>query len=236
MDFYTYLIDIQSLDLVIKRHLDLINDEQRRLTFIESQKNKRLGKYEECKIKKSDYKDQLILWEKELFSIDDKLEKSKSHLSMATTEQQVKALEKEISELEPSKDELEEKILVRIDEIDELEKSIEEDEIYFKGVEETLSEIKAEIKTIEDQEKKEIEKLESQINGLLSEIPTHEKDQFLRARDKNRFDSPVTHLNATSCSKCRLQISAVEADEINNKKQLSNCKGCGRLLISKNFF
>ena len=183
MTTYKYLFDIQALDLVIHGHLNLIQEEERRLSFVSSQVDKRKEAYNlNCK-ELADQRAQIVSLEKELFSVDEKLLKSRDHIAMATNAQQISALEKEINDLSPKKDLLEEKILTLIDQTELLEKKNSEDETYFKGVEETLKEIKEDINQVTEQNNIKVNKLEEQIKGLEQDLPKNVNADFLSSRN-----------------------------------------------------
>lgn len=232
MDFYRFLLDIQALDHVIKKHMDQSLEEKGRIDFLSKQKQKRVDENEGFLNSKTEYKTKISELEKELFSLDEKIAKSEQHLSQVMTESEVNALNKEIETLTPKKDAIEEEVLELLDKIDQLDEKLEIDKEYFSGIEETIKEIEIEVNEIDSKNKEEIENLEKQIEGLLPEIPIDFLPMFNKTREKFRFNDPVTKLTGTACSKCRMQISSGEASEINNSFQHKICSGCGRILIS----
>lgn len=232
MDFYRFLLDIQSLDHVIKRHLDESEEERKRIEFLSKQKLKREEEYSDKKTQKAELKDQITSLEKELFTIDEKIKKSQEHLSMASSQNEVDALNKEIENLSPRQEEIEESVLEKLDQVETIEEGIKVDEEYFSGISDTIAEIQEEVDAIEAKNKGEIEKLEKQIEALLIEIPNDFKPMYDKVREKYRFNSPITKLTGTACAKCRMQISSAEAGEINNSFQHRICSGCGRIIIS----
>jgi predicted nucleic acid-binding Zn-ribbon protein len=232
MDFYRFLLDIQALDNVIKKHMDESLEEKGRIEFLEKQKHKRHELNNELNELKTECKTKISNLEKELFDIDEKIAKSEQHLSQVMTEAEVNALNKEIETLTPQKDQIEEEVLELLDKVDELEEKLEIDKEYFSGIQETIAEIQEEVDKIDKNNSEEIIKLEKQIEGLLPEIPIDFRPTFENVREKFRFNDPVTKLLGTSCSKCRMQISSGEAAEINNSYQHKICSGCGRILIS----
>jgi len=232
MDFYRYILDIQSLDSVIKRYLDQTQEEKSRIDFLEKQRNQRKEKNSELENKKTEYKTRVSDLEKELFGIDEKISKSKEHMALASSQAQVDALTKEIETLSPRQSEIEEEVLTILDQIEEIDSLLEIDTEYFGGIQETIDEVNKEISEIEDGNKEEVSKLETQIEGLILEIPSDFLVMYKNVREKFRFQEPVTKLTGCACGKCRMQISTGEASEINNSFQHRICAGCGRILIS----
>ena len=155
---------------------------------------------------------------------------------MATNEQQARALEKEINELSPKKDQLEEEILNLIDEVENLEEKIKEDDIYFDGVNQTLAQIQEDIDSVTKDHTAKIDKLNDQIEGLLTEVPDNIKRDFINSRSINRFKEPVVIIKAQSCAKCRMQMSGLEADNIMKRGDYLVCKGCSRVIVSPGHF
>ncbi|OIQ15656.1 MAG: hypothetical protein BM556_17000 [Bacteriovorax sp. MedPE-SWde] len=234
MDFYRYLLDIQSLDLVIKRHLDQTQEELKRIDFLQKQKQKRIDENDEMINKKTDLKDQLTALEKKLFTLEDKISKSKSHMEQANSESQINALNKEVETLTPQIDEVENEILATLDKVEQCEQYVEDNKEYFSGIEDTIKDIQTEVTKIENENKEKIDALELQISGLIKEIPESFLSTYSRIREKFRFQTPIVQLTGTACSVCRMQISSGEATEVNNSYQHRICSGCGRLIISNN--
>ena len=236
MDYYSYLVDIEALDLVIKKHQDKIDEESARIDFLKKQKLSRekiyLENLETCKSQKVEQTKR----EKELFDIDTKIDNNNAHQQNATTTKQAETLMHELSELSAHKDSLENSILELIDTIDQLEEKIKIDEEYFKGMEDTIHDISLEAKEIINEEQADIKKLETQIEGLLSEVPTDLLNVFTISRDKHRFKSSLATIQGNSCSKCRSQIASAEVETFNKTKAHMICSGCKRLLLHQTFF
>ncbi|EQC46922.1 zinc ribbon domain-containing protein [Bacteriovorax sp. Seq25_V] len=236
MDNFTLILDINSLDTRISKHLSIIEEERKRLSFL----NKQLSIKEELKNSHEELlKEQsksIVELEKSLDQTDREISRSNEALKNVTTAQQEEAVQKELSKLIPQKDTLEEQIFELLENLDQVKSDINEAEKFISGLIETIDEVKVELMELTSKEEAEIKKLEINVSGIFEEIEMPLKEIFEKTRSKHRFNSPVTFLQGLSCSKCRFQISRSDADQINSNDGYAICSSCGRLLIAHKHF
>jgi predicted nucleic acid-binding Zn-ribbon protein len=236
MDFYSYLVDINSLDNVIKRHNAEIEEELKRLTFLEQQKENKNELLNEATERHQELKTQQVEKEKLLFDIDHKLEQNSNHQLAAKTTKEVETLEHEKSHLEVEKNILENNILEMIEEVDNLDQKIAECDEFLGGLAKTIVEIETEVETFRHNKEKEIRQLEKQIEGLLCEIPSTVIEDMTKTREKYRFHNFVTYLDGSVCHHCKFKNSPVECDIVTKQNRHMHCGGCKRILINKSYF
>ena len=224
------LIEVSSLDNIIKKHLDTIEEEKNRLLFVEKQRDLRLKKRIEEESEKEALDSETRQYEVRLSDSEKKLEKAKEHLSQAKSEQQVSAAEKEISEFTHIVEEVEEKILENLERSEKLEESIKEATTFLSGVAETIKEIQGDISTIEERENKEIAKLKKRIMALLDSTSKVFREAYMRSHRQFRFKSPLVLINNRECGRCRFHLDDDMYQMVVSGRSPVKCGGCQRLM------
>ena len=227
---FASLLEVQSLEKQIKKHLDLIDEHKNRIVFLNKNRNLKIEDAKELEEEIKQKHQKLSEQEKELFDLQTKLEKSKEHIPLATSEQQVKALEKEIETLSPKTEELETQTLELMEKIEEEELKLTELQEFIQGSEEGIQEIQKEVDQDVQKEELEIARYEERTKLLLEKLPSHYIEVFEQAQSKHRFNSPLTFMTTTSCQTCRYQIDNVSRNNIEKGVSVELCPGCGRLL------
>lgn len=228
---FTALKEIQSLDNMIKKHLDAIKNEESRKDHVlelrekkESEKVGLLNKLDENRALISELEKELFDWEK-------KREQAETNQSKAFDQKQAEALAKEIGQITPKCEECEEKILSLLEENEGIEIKISEADQFLAGSLETLEEISNEIYEETVEERKQINNYESRVRVLLEEIPKDLHDEFLRVREKYRFNLPLARIVNKACEKCRFQVDSQTLSLVDQARLITRCHQCERLLI-----
>ncbi len=230
---YQCLVELQSLDTQIKKHLDLCEEEKRRLAHVD-----KLRKREEARLDEAKTLDQqLHLREREIESklheIGKVLEQNQSHQLAAKSESQVAALESEQSRFSAQRDELEEEEFSILEQREVLEKTIAECQTFINGSNETLSEVKAEVDEICAKEQGQINNLELRRTSLLEEIPKDFRQVFEGVLKAHRFQSPLSFIMDRKCGKCHFSLDSMLASDVFTGSSPALCPGCKRLLIDR---
>ena len=142
---FTALKEIQSLDNLIKVHLDAIKSEESRKDSVLALRSKRETEMVGFSQAKTENTALMAQLEKELHEWEKKREQAVVNQERAKDQKQIEAIEKELLQVTSSCEELEEKILSLLEKNDELESLIEEAQTFLKGSLETLNEIDKEI-------------------------------------------------------------------------------------------
>lgn len=228
---FTTLKEVQSLDNLIKKHLDAIESEQSRKDSINKLREKR--KTEMVGLLESHKENSALIsqFEKELYDWEKKREQAEINQDRARDQKQVEALEKEISQVTPKCEELEEKVLNLLEKNEEIDSVVKEIETFLEGSLETLKEIDQEILEETTEERRHIENYDKRINALLVDIPSELKIVFERVRDKHRFKSPLSRIINRACEKCRYEVDSQTISLVDQAKVIVECHQCERLLI-----
>ncbi|MCF8059193.1 MAG: hypothetical protein K9K67_07850 [Bacteriovoracaceae bacterium] len=231
---FSHLKEVQSLDKMIKKHLDIIQEQSARRDYIVKIRHTRETEKEGLLIESKDHTASINQFEKELFDWEKKLEKALEQLPMAKSEQQINALQKEQSMAEENVEHLQDKILSLLEEQEILESKIEECISFLKGSKLTLDTIDKEILEVTQVEQNEIDKYEIRIKALLEDVPDTLKLSFLKARKKHRFNQPLSRVMQGGCEKCRFILDKMTQSRIELLQTVEVCSQCERLLIPYN--
>lgn len=234
LDDYKNLYEIQSLDLKIKTHLDLIAEEEHRIVFVGKQANKRKESCEEAKLNLKKIKEESKKRESDLFSIQKELDRARGHLNDATTSHQLESLESEIAKLSPRALELETELFSLMEKEEEIIAQIKVDESYLSGVSDTLTEIEKEVNEIRISEKAKIDNLEERISALLENTDPELLRPFETVRKKHRFTHPLSTIQGSGCARCKYLVPSATKEQLERMFCIEICSGCGRLLTPLN--
>ena len=228
---FTALKEIQSIDNLVKKHLDAIESEESRKDSINNMRDKR--KTEMVGLLESHKENTALIsqLEKELFEWEKKRDQAVINQDRAKDQKQAEALEKEINQITPKCEELEEKVLSLLEKNEEIDNRVKEAEVFLEGSLDTLKEIDLEILEETTEERRHIENYEKRIKALLEEIPNGLREAFLRARKKHRFKNCISRIVNRACEKCRYEVDSQTISQVDQAKATVQCSQCERLLI-----
>lgn len=230
MENLKYLKDVMALENVIQGLKQASSEELKRIAFLEKQRIKKDDEITQLKQELSNAKDTVTDNEKAIFDLEKKLEQNCNNLTIVTTEQQEKSLTESINRLEAEFDELQDKTLTLLEEIEAKEALADEAQGFVKGVSQTIIEIQDEVEKINLENQSKIDDFEKQISGLLSEVPSDTVTLYKRASVKHPHDA-ATFIVGQSCGSCKFTYAAAEVATFNQGVDLIQCKGCQRLLL-----
>jgi predicted nucleic acid-binding Zn-ribbon protein len=118
--------------------------------------------------------------------------------------------------------------------IEELEKSIMEDQTFIIGFTKTMNEIDIEAQEIIQKENQELKNLELRIKLLIESLPDEVQVLLKKLQSLNLKFGVFTSIQDSSCRFCRRKLSRVEEDEIDIKLKLISCASCRRLFLPYN--
>jgi len=174
---------------------------------------------------------ELKKYELELSATDDKLKKLYLRKDEVKNEREIKALEMEISDAENSKNTLEDKILSKIDEIEQFEKNFISmgDELVNKEkqVSDDLIKINEEIELMN----KKIKKNEAEFNSLYGSLSTAVSQKFMKLLN-SKEGKAISLINGEICTGCNFKLPPSVSIDAMNKEKLVSCTNCGRFIYS----
>lgn len=226
------LLEIQSLELLQKKHIDKIEENNRRLTHITKLRAQKVESIVELNKNLAIEKELMANDEKELFIAEQKLSNTKEHLPMATSEKEVNALEKEIATLTPLIETLENTGLELLEKIELIEIEIKEGEEFLIGSKETYDEVKLEVDTENLVEEKELQNYQKRIDLIVPEIEKIFWTSYQDSSKDHKYKNPLTFLVQGKCQSCKFHIDTTSEKGIEAGNTTELCSGCSRLLTT----
>ena len=231
MEHFKHFIELQSLLSKISLHEDNIKSEEARIIFLESSRDKRLQERDQL----LGQRDLIIKvsneHEKVLFEKERDLKRATDNLTQASSESQMKTLESEIERLSLLTDQIQEEILSKLEEQENIENKINEAEEFLTGSSETLEEIRSEVENFSNNERKEISNYRERIELLLESLSASHRDFFEQTLKVIKDDKVISFLNGKICTRCRYEASSTQITEIENGRSNEVCNNCSRILI-----
>lgn len=225
------LKEAQSLDLKIKGHLANIKQEENRIQIVHNQRVSKAKELEDIEKNVSDLTTQLRSNEKNLAAMIAQHEKATQRIPRLTSDSEVKATEKEIAGLEREKAKNEKAVLELMESIDSLNKVKIEHQSFLQGSEQSLSQIKDEVKLNTDLDRKEIANYEKRMAVLLDTCHPNTRARFLALNQLYRFRNPLAFVINDNCNGCHMKINRRDQINIDKGQTLEYCPSCGRIFL-----
>ncbi len=231
MEHFRVFIEAQSLLKKIAQHRDHIEEHQKRIQFVEKNREKRKEIKEENQQQVISMGKDISSLEKELFSKEKDLSRANENLHKVTSESQVKALENEIHKLTPLIEELQEEILEKLGRCEEIESEISKAEQFLEGSQVTLVELEEEVSLDIEKEEAKIKNYSQRIDFLLEGLESNNRESFLQTQKSAKDGQVIAFLNNRKCSRCRFEASSSQVAEVENARNIEFCQSCSRILI-----
>jgi predicted nucleic acid-binding Zn-ribbon protein len=225
------LKEINSLDQDIKKLETVVAGELSRITKLEELKAKRVEIQAQEKVRLKELRLKFQEVESSISELQTKLERSKSNLVNLFDEKDINSLSTQISSYETSVDELEDQGLTHMDEIETLDVSISDADTYFKGINETISEIQTEVEQENKEVYAQIKNKKDRITNLYKDIPESIHERLKKLLAKNMKFGALTKVSGKECFICKYMLPANEIVKIEDKLELKACGACYRIYI-----
>jgi predicted nucleic acid-binding Zn-ribbon protein len=231
MESFKILKEINSLSMRKSELLDLKANEEKRITFIQSNREQRETSRLELQETLKNQKSELTLTENQINLLSQKIEKDGMSLLSLVDKNSIESLQKQIAEMKDKLDTNEESGLEILESIEELEQEIEDCEEFLKGSLESLVEIQQEVGEKVTIIQTEIDSIDKRDSLLMNELPDKFKNRIELILKKNIQISSFTRIKAEACEFCRFKLSKVDIGSIEDKLNIKSCQGCSRIFI-----
>lgn len=169
--------------------------------------------------------------ENELTQIDSRLKKIEADIGGSFDSKEMEMLEKEKQKLLQKMDEIEMQGLELLEEMEAVEEQIKDKKTFTQGIEETISEIKAEVDAENSDRNKEINTLKTRIDASLKELPESFRTAYQKVKAQKLAISMFTKIESRSCSVCKAGVDRSKEAQVEEQLLLKTCSSCGRIFI-----
>ena len=167
--------------------------------------------------------------EKDLEAHEAQTEKMKSHLSQLKTNKEYQAHLFEIEVFNKKKGDIEEKILLAMEKIEELQRAQKTAQDLVKGYEKTFAQEKHVLEEQEHVLATELADLEKQYRERATQVEKGLLERYTKLKNA-RKDQALAAIREGICSGCRLQIPPQLIAEVKRSQDLHTCPYCHRML------
>ena len=228
--FYSNLLQIQSVDKEILTINNEIADENNRVSFLDKTKNQKIDEKDNLLNDIASLNKVINNFENELMNTEKRLEQIDGYDLATFNEQQTLKIEEEKNALIEKSDNIQNDILSTLEKVEETQEFINEIDGFLEGIDKTIEEIQQEVDIKIIELKEAITTREQQIDFLLEDVDEKLKAVFLEVRSKLRFKRPITFIQGNKCRECFLHIDEYNAQQVEQGKLVLTCSGCHRLI------
>lgn len=223
------LIELQKLDLRIMEINDLRRKIPQRIQAVEAPLQEARQRLQDATGSVDALVKERRSYEKDLEAHEAQTEKMKSHLSQLKTNKEYQAHLFEIEVSNKKKGEIEERILLTMEKIDQVQRTQKEAQEQVKANEKTCAQEK---QTLEEQERAlsaELADLERQYREHATHVDKSLLERYTKLKTA-RKDQALAAIREGICSGCRLQIPPQLIAEVKRSQDLHTCPYCHRML------
>lgn len=170
--------------------------------------------------------------EKEILLVKEKIKKYKEQMNKATTNKEYQGFMAEIKFEEENISTLEEKVIEKMLESDEIMNEIRESEEEFNKISREYNKKITDLKGALESSKLKLAEAANEKQSLRGTIP----DKLLRIYDnlaRNKNGKAVSVVEAEFCGVCNVKIRPQRFNELLTFKEMLTCDSCGRILFVK---
>lgn len=170
--------------------------------------------------------------EKEILVVKEKIKKYKEQMNKATTNKEYQGFMAEIKFEEDNISTLEEKVIERMLDSDEIMNEIRESEEEFDKISREYNKKITDLKGTLESSKLKLAEAAKEKQSLRGTIP----DNLLRIYDnlsRNKHGKAVSLVEAEFCGVCNVKIRPQRLNELLTFKEMLTCDSCGRILFVK---
>ncbi len=223
------IVEVQQLDLQAAELTQQIDTLPRQIQTLQTQLNEFISAHEERKKRlAANLKERKDL-EGDIKATQDKITRHRDQLYQMKTNEQYKAMLKEIDGEEAGIRKTEDRILEKMVESEEIQKLIQEAAARLDG---EKARVAGEVKKLEDERQSRInerEQLQAHRKELAATLNGDALDLYERIRTR-RPPPAVAEVRNGMCTACNIQLRPQRYNEIRTGTELMTCENCNRIL------
>ena len=223
------IIEVQQLDRQITEFTKQIDALPRQIQTLQSQLNEFISAHEERKKRLAENLKERKSLEGDIKATQDKISRHRDQLYQVKTNEQYRAMLKEIEGEEDAVRKIEDQILEKMIESEEIQKHIQEAAARLDG---EKARVAAEIKKLEDERQRDITERE-QVQTHRKDVSSGLSDSVMEMYERIRSHRPppaVAEVRNGLCTACNIQLRPQVYNEIRTGETVMVCENCNRIL------
>ena len=224
------LYELQQLDDTIRDVEMSLKQIPETIGNLEQERDGKANIIEETKKKLSENVKAREKLEKEIFAVKDKIKKYKDQMGKATTNKEYQGFLGEIKYEEDNISALEEKVIEKMVESDEIMNEIRKSEEEFNKISEEYNLKIKDLKNALEYHKVKLAEKEKEKLVSKSKIPA----QLVGIYDtlaRKKFGKAVSLVESEFCGICNVKLRPQRLNELLSSKEMLTCESCGRVLF-----
>lgn len=230
-EFFKIIKEINSLEAKLDIFQNLKADDKKRINRLFDQKNHRQEDLNEASSKKDALQKELFSIDRRTMEIEKTLKENNQKLNTIFDETITSKLEKLNKELSSELDEIQERGLSLLEEIEEVKEEITNAQNFLNGIDETIDEIKAEIFEKQGLENESEKHVQERISQILNDLPIDFQTKYLKLKKDSPHHNSLSVVKDKKCQFCHYEINSRKLEAIEIKFELHKCDMCKRILI-----
>ncbi|MGE5341080.1 MAG: zinc ribbon domain-containing protein [Candidatus Omnitrophota bacterium] len=226
------LYTLQQLDDKLKELDNSLKTIPDNIKKLEDERDGKITMIENTKVKLKENVKEREKFEKDILLVKEKIKKYKEQMTKATTNKEYQGFTAEIKFEEDNITGIEEKIIEKMVEADEIMNEVRQSETEFKKVAEEYNKKIVDLKNTTEYNKLKIAETKKDRVSLRNEIPA----KLLAIYDNNyvkRFGKAVSLVETEFCGICNVKLRPQRLNELLSSQNLLTCESCGRILYKK---
>jgi predicted nucleic acid-binding Zn-ribbon protein len=226
------LFELQQLDNKLKK-LEISSKEiPMAIKKLEAERDGKVSIIENTKAKLNTNVKAREKLEKEILLVKEKIKKYKDQMSKATTNKEYQGFTNEIKYEEENIASIEEKVLEKMLESDEIMAEIRASEEEFNQISGQYNEKIKELNQLMENNKQKSQSVAVEKNDIRSKVPAKLLTMYDKLA-KQKFGIAVSLVETEFCGVCNVKIRPQRVNELIASKEISFCESCGRILYKK---
>jgi uncharacterized protein len=229
-EHFRRLWDLQQLDLELRTLTGKLEGIPGRITDLTRAAEQVRTELDQAKADITEHKKQYKLAEVELKAAEEKIGSYSTQLYSAKTNEQYKAFLKEIESQKKLKSDVEDRMIVLMEETEQLDRRVRDNEGRSKELEiETARKVK-----LLESERQELSAAIADRDAARTQIVAQIPQELLKRYDRVRASKngiAVASVVKDRCSACLSPVPAQRVLEVDRQDRLYSCEACGRILI-----
>jgi uncharacterized protein len=226
------LFELQQLDNRLKK-LEISSKEiPLAITKLEAERDGKVSIIENTKVKLNQNVKNREKLEKEILLVKEKIKKYKDQMNKATTNKEYQGFTNEIKYEEENIAAIEEKVLEKMLESDEIMAEIRASEEEFNQISGQYNHKIKELNQLMESNKQKAQVVITEKEAMRNKIQAKLLKMYDRLA-KKKFGIAVSLVETEFCGVCNVKIRPQRVNELIASKEISFCESCGRILYKK---
>jgi predicted nucleic acid-binding Zn-ribbon protein len=225
------LKEFQSLDKHISDCLNLILEEEKRILKLNQLKQSRSDDLAEHLNQQENLLKEISTKEVINTKLSRDYEQTLSSEKQIKNTQEYHSFEQQKAKLQTEKNKLDLELFELLEKQEELSNIIKDDQSFLIGINNTISEIFAEVEIVKKKEHSSVKDYEYRQSLILENLPIHFQDRFQRIYKNLKGKRPITIARGSNCAECAFLLSRNLLSELDRGETLVTCPNCHRLLL-----